>query len=358
MVAAGVFLLARLGFIFSASVTALSVIAWTGIVTAFLAGTVAIVQNDIKKILAYSTLSQLGYMVLALGMNQTSAGMFHLTTHAFFKALLFLGAGSLIHSLHTQDIWEMSGRGLVKKMPVTSGTFLIGTLALMGVPPLSGFYSKEAVLESVLHGPAPLLWLALAVVFLTAFYMGRLCTVVFFRTQGSAKTSHGHAPHEAGWAMTLPLVVLAVLSVFGGWIPVGRLLGTVTHESAEALAGHWLLIASLSAAGAGFFAAFLIYRTRAAGLRLRFPGTLLDKKYFFDDFYDAVIRYFQENIARAADVFERKVIVETGANGTARSAQWTGRLLRRFQTGRVQHYALAFAAGVTLMVYILILVRK
>src|SRR5262249_45826265 len=142
MVAAGVFLLTRLFFLFSASAEALHLIAWIGGITAFLAGTIAIVQNDIKKILAYSTLSQLGYMVMALGLGNPQAGMFHLATHAFFKALLFLGAGSFIHSLHTQNIYEMpTERGLFRDMPITTGTFILGLLALMGVPPLSGFYS-------------------------------------------------------------------------------------------------------------------------------------------------------------------------------------------------------------------------
>jgi NADH-quinone oxidoreductase subunit L len=357
MVAAGVFLLARINFIFAASTTALHIIAWTGIITAVLAGTIAVVQNDIKKVLAYSTLSQLGYMVLALGMSNVQAGMFHLTTHAFFKALLFLGAGSLIHAMHTQDIWEMAGRDLMKKMPATSWTFLIGTLALMGIPPLSGFYSKEQILEAAGHGPAVMLWLALAVVFLTSFYMGRLCTVVFFRKEPRHDDQH-HPPHEAGWAMTAPLILLAVFSVIAGFLPIVQLLGASHHEAASAHSGHGLLFASLGLAAAGFCSSFFIYRIKPQVGTLTFPGTVLEKKYFFDDLYDGLIKYVQENIASASDWFERKVIVETGANGTAWLAQWSGRRLRRFQTGKIQHYALAFTAGVTVIVFVIILAGK
>lgn len=351
MVAAGVFLLTRLDFLFASSADALKVIAWTGGITALLAGTVAIVQNDIKKILAYSTLSQLGYMVLALGLADAGAGMFHLTTHAFFKALLFLGSGSLIHALHTQDIWKMPDeKGLLQSMPITSWTFLIGTFALMGIPPLSGFFSKEAVLSAATHGPKVLFYLAMANVLCTSFYMGRLCTVVFFR---KAAHGHGHHAHESGWQMALPLMVLAVLSIGGGFLPIPQFLGF--HPEHDG--GGLLQYASIGLALGGFLLAFFIFRTvKSAPQRLSFPAHVLEKKYFFDDFYDtAVIKGLQETLGAVSDWFERRIVVERGANGTARITQSLGNLLRQFQTGVVQFYALVFSIGVTIFIYALIL---
>ncbi len=355
MVAAGVFLLARLDFLFFASATASTVIAWIGVITAFLAATIAVVQNDIKKILAYSTLSQLGYMVMALGLHATEAGMFHLMTHAFFKALLFLGAGSLIHAFHTQTIWQMKTPGLLKKMPVTAGTFVIGTLALMGIPPLSGFFSKEAILAAASHGPAPLFVLSLAVVFLTSFYMGRLMTALFPGAKGQENSS-AHV-HEADWRIQIPLIVLGVLSVAGGWIPVGQFLGIHHHEAHEL---GLLFFLSIGLAAAGFIAAVLIYRATgpagpSGGLKpLRVSAGLLERKYFFDDFYDWIIRYVQDGLARVLDWLERWIVVEGGVNQTGRFTRTCGDVLRKLQTGMVQFYALLFTAGAALMVYAII----
>lgn len=345
MVAAGVFLLARLFFLFSASPDAMRVIAWTGGITAVLAGTVAVVQNDIKKILAYSTLSQLGYMVMALGLANPEAGMFHLTTHAFFKALLFLGAASFIHAMHTQDIWEMED-GLLKKMPVTALTFLIGTLALMGIPPFSGYFSKEEILTTAFGHSKPLFYLAAATVFFTAFYMGRLCTVVFFRKRDSH--GHGHA-HESGWVIGLPLIILAVFSAGAAFLPFHLLL-PASAEQAEA--GSFVKMLSLGLALAGFAAAFIVYRGKKQPAKNAGPAVVLEKKYFFDDFYDTVIiRGFQENLAKAADFFEKKIVLEGAADGSGNAARWAGHVLRKLQTGLVQLYALVFAAGLVIILY-------
>ena len=409
MVAAGVFLLTRIYFIFAASASALMIIAWTGAITAFLAATIAVVQNDIKKILAYSTLSQLGYMVLALGLHNPGAGMFHLTTHAFFKALLFLGSGSLIHALHTQDIWEMSSSssplpqkvtvtkkgdshllhsplpggerarvrgGLLKSMPITGWTFLIGTLALMGIPPLSGFFSKEAVLSATEHGPAPLFWLAITVVFLTAFYMGRLCTIVFFKSSSHSASvipakagihlnPSAHHAHESGWQMALPLLILAALSIGGGFLPLPEFLGFPLEHGENKI----IAILSVGLAVGGFALAFFIFRnaTVGAGLAPARSGhpqgvplhSILENKYFFDKFYDkVVIQGIQEKLGAASDWFERIIVVEGGVNGTARFTAAAGNLLRKLQTGVVQFYALVFSAGLTLLVYGLILWKK
>src|SRR5687767_4705819 len=219
MVAAGVYMLCRVAFLFS--VQALDVIAWIGGFTALLAAVIAVQQNDIKRILAYSTLSQLGYMVMAVGVGGPSAAMFHLTTHAFFKALLFLGAGSVIHALHhEQDIWKMGA--LKKKMPVTFWTFLIGTLALAGVPPFSGFYSKDEILAAAYKHNGALFVVATIVAALTAFYMFRLFFVAFLGAPKSEASDHAH---ESPKVMTLPLQFLAVLSVIGGLIGIETFIG-------------------------------------------------------------------------------------------------------------------------------------
>ena len=353
MVAAGVFLLARLFFIFEASHNAMQIIAWTGGVTALIAGTVAIVQNDIKKVLAYSTLSQLGYMVMALGLGSPEAGMFHLTTHAFFKALLFLGSASLIHAMHTQDMWEME-EGLLKKMPVTAFTFLIGTAALMGIPPTSGFFSKEAVLGAAYHGSMPLFCLSLAVVLCTSFYMGRTCTIVFFRKRHGH--SHGHA-HESNWPVTVPLLILAALSLIAGFIPFHHLLPAAVEEAESG--GHLISILSITFALTGFLLSFFIYRAKEHAEKSNALTAVLQHKYFFDDFYDKVIiQGFQENTARFSDWFERIVVVEGGANGTARLTQYCGNVLRKLQTGLIQSYAFIFAAGLTAILYFVIFWRQ
>ncbi len=354
MVAAGVFLLARLFFLFEASHQAMEIIAWTGGITALMAGTIAVVQNDIKKVLAYSTLSQLGYMVMALGLANPEAGMFHLTTHAFFKALLFLGSASFIHAMHTQDVWEMED-GLIKKMPVTSLTFLIGTAALMGLPPFSGFFSKEEVLAAAFNGSKPLFYIGVLTAFFTAFYMGRLCTIMFFRKR--EHHGHGHA-HESGPAITLPLILLAVLSVIAGFLPFKNLLPSAPHAGHHE-GGQLIMILSLSCAVGGFLLAFLLNFKKQHASKVAGPMTVLEKKYFFDDFYDVVVvKGIQENIAKLSDAFERIVVVEGGANGTARLTQKFGDLLRRLQTGLIQLYALVFAAGLTLILYVILVWGK
>src|SRR5229473_5185388 len=226
MVAAGVYMLCRVFFMFGAHQawpggwtwlhgwTPLDFIAWIGGFTALLAALIAVQQNDIKRILAYSTLSQLGYMVMAVGLSGPSAAIYHLATHAFFKALLFLGAGSVIYALHhEQDIWKMGG--LWKKTPITFWTFLIGTLALAGVPPLSGFYSKDEILLLAFEKSTPLFIMAITTAFLTAYYMGREVFVVFFG-QPRDRHAYDHA-HESPLVMTLPLVFLAILSIVAGW---------------------------------------------------------------------------------------------------------------------------------------------
>ncbi len=370
MVAAGIFMIVRLYFIFELSPETLRIIAWTGGLTAFLAATIALVQTDIKKVLAYSTLSQLGYMVLALGLASPEAGMFHLTTHAFFKALLFLGAGSLIHALHTQDIREMGSKidaeggrfQLFKKMPWTSLTFLIGTLALIGIPPLSGFYSKEEILTAASHGPKILFMLSLTTVFLTAFYNGRLFTLVFLparRDAGHAAAAHAHGIHESDLRMLVPLLTLAVLTVIGGFLPIRTLLN-LPHAGEHAAHGFGsLAVTSIALAAAGFLLALGLYFKRSKSLRtaagfLAAPASVLDRKYFFDDAYDALVRYGQNSAGRLADLIERYAFVEWSLNGLGRLIRTMGDTVRKLQTGAVQFYAFVFTIGVTVIVYFFI----
>lgn len=362
MVAAGVFLLARLFFIFSLSPDAMKIIAWTGAITSILPGLIAVVQTDIKKILAYSTLSQLGYMVMAIGLGNTHAGMFHLTTHAFFKALLFLGAGSLIHAMHTQNIWEMPKYGpLLLRMPVTSFTFLVGTVALMGVPPTSGFFSKEEIIAQAFGGPKPIFIISLVTVFLTAFYMSRLCTIVFFTLNAGKAHGHEHADHpahESSWLILFPLLILGVLSVAGWSLPLDLFLPQMPHEHH---APEHLKNMVLAISGCGFFAGFGIYllkKESPANSGLVKAGLPLNRKFFFDDLYDALIQYVQEITAWASAEFENHIIVRFFANGTAHLSQTAGRLLTRLQNGLVQFYTLLFATGVTLIIYVILILGR
>ncbi|MFZ5802346.1 MAG: NADH-quinone oxidoreductase subunit L [Candidatus Omnitrophota bacterium] len=359
MVAAGVFLLARLLFLFSQSAATLAVIAWTGLITALIAALVAVVQNDIKKILAYSTLSQLGYMVMAMGLNQPDAGMFHLTTHAVFKALLFLGAGSLIHAFHTQDIRDMRSPWLLLKMPLTLLSFLAGTIALMGIPLTCGFESKETILAAAAAGPALLKKGAFAVVFLTAFYMGRLSTALWLPAKREDPAPPA-AVHEPGICMVLPLLVLAGLCFvsFGPWLGIFLPhLGESLHGGmAPARLYEW----SVTLAGTGFGLAIvfgILDRQGALGKVpvLREAHRLLEEKFYFDRIYDLLVQKVQGTAARVADWFERAVIVDKFVNGTAEAAQHLGALLRKLQTGKVQFYALLFTVGLTVMIYAMVL---
>jgi NADH-quinone oxidoreductase subunit L len=345
MVAAGVFLLARLFFLFSMSPFVLAVIMGVGTLTAFFTATIALVQNDIKRILAYSTLSQLGFMVACLGLGNPQAGMFHLGTHAFFKALLFLGAGSVIHALHTQDIWKMSG--LLRKMPVTGWTFLAGTLALVGIYPTSGFWSKEEILSAAYQGSLPVFILLLFTALFTAVYMGRVFSVVFLRRSGEEREVK-----EPGWVMKGPLLVLALLSLGGGFLPLKAFV-PLAHETHGLLAVQML---GLAVGLAGFLVSVFLYTFRPAAVA-RFSEKMLgfrqvlEKKYYFDELYDALVRYGQDRLALLCDLFEKYVVVELYVNGTARLTRQAGNWVRRLQTGRVQFYALLFSIGVTLLTY-------
>jgi NADH-quinone oxidoreductase subunit L len=360
MVAAGVYMLCRVFFIFTPD--ALTVISWVGGFTALLAALIAFQQNDIKRILAYSTLSQLGYMVMGVGLAAPEAGMFHLTTHAFFKALLFLGAGSVIHAMHhEQDIWKMGA--LRKKMPVTFWTFMVGTLALAGVWPLSGFFSKDAILAAAQHHSIPLFILGVSVAALTTFYMFRLVFVAFF---GAAK-SHGvdHA-HESPGVMVWPLRLLAIMSIAGGVIGIEALFAGALKPGGEH--PHGLLaqliypfqhapvaaLSGLAAFAVGLFAAWKLYWNAKEDLfTVKFSGLskLMSNRFYFDEIYEATVIRIHDAIATISDWIDRW-IVEGLCLGLVRGGtDLTGRALRLAQTGNLQTYAFLFVVGVAVVLW-------
>jgi NADH-quinone oxidoreductase subunit L len=376
MVAAGVYMLCRVFFIYQVPVawpeslawlegiSALQIIAWIGGFTALLAALIACQQNDIKRILAYSTLSQLGYMVMAVGLAAPSPAMYHLTTHAFFKALLFLGAGSVIHSLHhEQNIWEMGG--LREKMRTTYRAFLIGTLALAGVPLLSGFYSKDSILAAASHESIGLFVLGALVAMLTTFYMFRLVFVAFLGAPRSDAAAHAH---ESPKVMTLPLIVLAVPSIFAGYWGIEAFLNRSLAPAAAANHGSWLTemfapfghaplaaLFSFAALAFGFSAAFALYRnakTDPVAANLGLLARAMRNRFYFDEIYEKLIAISHEAIARLANWFDRWIIAGLGVKGLSGITDIFGRSLRMVQTGNLQTYAFLFVLGVAVVLLI------
>ncbi len=342
MVAAGVYMLARVFFLVQAAPQAQAIIATIGITTSLLAAFIATQQNDIKRILAYSTLSQLGYMVMAIGALSREAAMFHLFTHAFFKALLFLGAGAVIHGMHhEQDIWKMGG--LAKRMPVTFATFAVGTLALIGCPGFSGFFSKETILAAAASQSKWLFAGALAVAFLTAFYMVRLFVVVFF---GGAKTDAARHGHEVPPVMSIPLVLLAIPSLLAGY---GFFIRHFVPAPAVEAPG-FITIFALIAFASGALIAFQLYKEKSEDpMHVR----MLANKFYFDEIYAAFIRRTQDALARQSGVFDRWVLdgfVRFLGGGTYA----LGFALRTFQVGNIQGYAFLFGVGMVAILYFVI----
>jgi NADH-quinone oxidoreductase subunit L len=370
MVAAGIYMVIRCFFLYEDTTWAPTLLAWLGALTAVLAATMAITQRDIKKVLAYSTLSQLGYMTMALGVGAYTAAMFHLTTHAFFKALLFLCAGSVIHGCHhEQDMFKMGG--LAKVMPATYRTFVIGTLALCGIFPLAGFWSKDEILSAVsiadgVHGPYAipghtfLFVVGLVTAGLTAFYMGRAWHLTF------RGTYRGHAhPHESPRVMTVPLWVLAVFSLFVGFVGIPGQANRFEHflhawhlgEAAEFHPSVALLSTILAVAG--LVTAFAVYGRAAPGtdpLPARLGGlwTLWDRKYYLDDLYLWLVRRVQQGIAGLCWLFERWVVIGLLANGTAYAVKVVGEQARRLQSGRLSSYVTAFVIGAVVLMAVLV----
>jgi len=346
MVAAGVYMLARTFFLIGASPTALVVIAWIGIVTAVFAALMATQQDDIKRILAYSTLSQLGYMVSAIGLAAPGAAMFHLYTHAFFKALLFLAAGAIIHHLHhEQDIWRMGG--LRRKMKWTFLAFTAGYLALIGAPFLSGFFSKDAILLAAWHGNKAIFFLGLLTAFLTAYYMTRLFVVAFLGQPRTEEAAHGH---DGPLPMTGPLLILAVLSVVAGW-------GTAPYFE-HAFPGlnhvaHSTIVPVLATAAfvVGTGAAWFLYSGRSKDAIL---VPLFRNKFYVDELYAALIAGTHDLLGRMSGWFDRWILDGLIVRGLAGATWGMGFVLRFFQFGNVQGYSFLFGAGVVALIYLMV----
>ncbi len=381
MVTAGVYMMARSHVILDRAPIALTVIACTGAATAIFAATIGLVQHDIKRVLAYSTVSQLGYMVLACGVAAYSAAMFHLMTHAFFKALLFLGAGAVIHGLGgEQDMRRMGG--LRHYMPWTFWTMTVATFAIAGFPGLSGFFSKDEILYRAYtsdYGSWALWLVGLITAFLTAFYMFRLWFLTFFGDYRGAHSDHGHhggehqahAPHESPKIMTVPLLVLAILSFAGGWIGIPAVLGGVNHfehfltpvmgeHSTGSAAVHpselTLTLAATAAGLLGILLAWVVYMQRPGTsdrvkARLRGLYATLEHKYYVDELYDAAI--VQPIIAISRTILWRGIdvgAIDAGVNDSARGAQGVSNALRRMQSGNIRSYAGWVAAGAAAVV--------
>ncbi|EEF60821.1 NADH-quinone oxidoreductase subunit L [Pedosphaera parvula] len=369
MVAAGVYMLCRIYFLLDVSGShALEVIAWIGGITALLAAVIAIQQNDIKRILAYSTLSQLGYMVMAVGTHGPTPAMFHLTTHAFFKALLFLGAGAVIHAVHhEQNIWKMGA--LRKKMPTTFVTFTIGTLALAGCPPLSGFYSKDGILGQAMETHHyGLFILGLLAAILTTFYMFRLVFVAFYGAPRSEAADHAH---EAPGMLKWPLIILAVFSFIGGVIGIEGVYGKFFEPEKVEHVASWVdgIMAPINdsplaaafgilAFLAGIAAAFAFYWNKMVDPlpeKLGFLSRLMRNKFYFDEFYEHVlIPCTQEALAKLANGIDRWIIGGFMVRGTQGTTEFIGRALRLVQTGSLQTYAFLLVAGVALVLYLIL----
>jgi NADH-quinone oxidoreductase subunit L len=396
MVTAGIFMVARMSPLFELSETALSVVMVIGAITALFMALVAVVQNDIKRVVAYSTLSQLGYMTVALGASAYAAGIFHLVTHAFFKALLFLGAGSVIIALHhEQDLRKMGG--LRRYMPVTYWTMLIAAISSAGVPGFAGFFSKDSIIEaahlSQLPGGGFAYFCVLACVFVTAFYTFRMMFMAFFGKErfceavdhghGHASEGHGsHEPHESPAVVTVPLILLAIPSVCAGWV-IGPMLfggyfgGSIVvapgHDVLARLAGefhgvlammlHALATAPFWLAAAGIAAAayLYLYRPDLTDFIKEKAGalyTVLDRKYWFDELYAWLFaggaRSVGTGLWKGGDV---AVIDGVFVNGSARLIGWLAGVIRRAQSGFIYHYAFIMIIGIVVLLTIIVATR-
>ena len=404
MVTAGVYMIGRNAVLFSAAPFTLEVVAIVGLATALFAGTIGLVQNDIKRVLAYSTVSQLGYMFLAMGVGAFAGGIFHLYTHAFFKALLFLGSGAVIHALHgEQDLRNMGG--LKKHLPITFWTFAIGTVAIAGLPPLAGFFSKDEILWKTFSTGHIALWvLAVIAAFLTATYMFRLLYMAFFGERRMAhapahpeeeepsaqghhaghghahSAGHGHGMHDAPAPMAIALVVLAIGSVLAGFVGVPHALGghnqieaflapsfaapggAVVEHAAPAAAAHdetstelalMLLSTLVALAGIGLATMFFLKKPeRAAQMSQRFAGVhrLLLGKYYVDELYNAVI--VQPIKKLSSGLLWRGVdagVIDGTVNAVGLVVRGWSAVLRRLQTGSVRAYAMSFFMGVVVI---------
>ena len=368
MVAAGVYLMARFFPVLDAAPDAREVVGWIGAATVVVGASLALVQTDLKRVLAYSTISQLGYMMLALGVFGYAVAVFHLFTHAFFKALLFLGSGSVNHATNTFDMRRMGG--LRTMMPITFWTFLIGTLSLSGVFPLAGFWSKDEILLEAWVNNRALYTVAAIASFVTALYMFRAVFLTFFGEYKGGEPvdhededSHFHGdpahPHESGWVMTVPLLILTAGAIAAGWWAWGKEFHHFVEAAVPAAALHkapdfsyGIAITSSIIAVAGIASAWAIYHrglVSAAEIRkTAYPlAALLERKFFLDDLYERAfaLHAFQRGWNRLVEAFDTRA-VDGAVNGTGWLGAQSSRVLRHAQTGQVQLYGVALALGV------------
>ena len=358
MVAAGVYLVARLMPLFELDHTVLLVVASVGLFTFIFAGTIALVVTDIKRVLAYSTISHLGLMMLSLGAGGVGAALFHLVAHGVSKAMLFLGAGSVMHAMDEEtDIRKMGG--LLRRMPITGWTFIIGAASLAGVVPLAGFFTKDEILLHVLdHLPPVYIVLALAGVALSALYMARVTFVAFL---GQPKSDHSDV-HESPGSMTAPLLLLAPFAVLVGLLAFGLWDGY--HGFAAFIEGKgefhlvlWLSLASVLLAGAGILVGWMTYvrgSLSATDISARFAlvHRILVNKYYVDEAYQWAIDRVALALARFVAVFDRAVVNDVGVDGPADMVKLSGLRMRFVQTGRIYNYGMAMAAGVVVLALI------
>lgn len=356
MVAAGVFMMARffgaVGMETLESLWGLETIAWIGGLTSLLAALMATQQDDIKKILAYSTLSQLGYMVMAVGLLSPDVGMFHLFTHAWFKALLFLGSGAVIFACHhEQDIWKMGG--LKKTMPITFVTFGIGTLALCGFPLTAGFFSKEQILETTLENENYLLFgIAAIVAFLTTFYMFRLFFIAFL---GKSRSDNADHAKEVGPLMSIPLLLLSVLAILSGYSFVASYIAPAYNPMDFHIGAAF--IASIIAVVLGILIAYKLYaKAESDPLAEKSLFKLFRNKFYFDEAYAVLVRIVQDTVAAFVHFFDELFINGLIVGGFSRAAGGFGRLFGRLQSGNLQGYAILFGLGVILVIYFTVFV--
>ena len=385
MVTAGVYMVARMSPMYVAAPAALATVAVIGAATALFAATIGLAQNDIKKVLAYSTVSQLGYMFLACGVGAFTAGIFHLTTHAFFKGLLFLGSGSVIHAMSGEQDMQRMG-GLKKWLPLTYGTFLLGTISIAGFFPFAGFFSKDEILWKTWAGGHALLWLVgTLAALLTAFYMFRLLFLTFYGESRASEEVKSHI-HESPRSMTVPLMVLAALSVVGGWIglspalsfgvdwnlferwlhpvfePAARISAVLAGPGEGAhhsLSQEWLFIGiALAVATAGTLLAWVLYRKRPElpgelAARMGAVYRLVREKYYVDEIYRLLFVRSLLGGSRSLDRFDQDV-VDGAVNGSAAGTEVSAQIVRLFQTGYVRNYALSFLLGTVFVLWYLL----
>jgi NADH-quinone oxidoreductase subunit L len=374
MVTAGIYMIARNNVLYTLAPFTLEIITVIGLATAIFAATIAVAQNDIKKVLAYSTVSQLGLMFLALGLGAYTTGVFHVATHAFFKALLFLAAGSVIHGMSgEQDIRAMGG--LRKYLPVTFITFLIGTLAIAGIPPFAGFFSKDEILAAA-FAHNKLIWgLAAFASLLTAFYMFRLFFLTF---SGEARASEEvkHHIHESPKSMTIPLMVLALLSVVGGFMGIPEVFGgshaldhfldpvfqqskaiAATHTHLEHSTELTLMSVIVGLTVVMIFIAYSLYvRSRrvptSEGVALNGAHKLIYHKYYIDELYESIIVKPLNFVSRVFDSVVEKLFIDNLVNGTGRAVTWGSKTIRFIQTGNTGFYIFAMVISIIIMLVV------